>query len=103
MDITLIRYAKENFKQGDRIICSGRFGNNYRLFTDIKGTILYIEYYNNHIQNLLIEFDVFIDGHNGKTIGVTSDIQGKKGFCWWCNEFLSYKILKYRNLFGEEV
>lgn len=57
-------------KVGDRVILLKNFGKNIKGLT---GTIIY----NNGNLRWVIEFDEFMDGHDG-----TAECTGKNGYCW---------------------
>jgi hypothetical protein len=65
-------------KIGDRIKYTGQLGNRNKTFTDIKGKII-MTHEQGIYRNYLIEFNSFIDGHDG----VDDRITGKDGYCWW--------------------
>ena len=57
-----------------------------------RGTIIFIDR-NQFFEDLvLIEFDDYINGHDGYHYG--SDIEGKDGHCWWFPEENLIRIVK---------
>ena len=67
---------KHIFKVGDRIRCINGLGYYNPNVTGKVGTIIDI-----HGRFLLIEFDEYVNGHNG-----LYDVKGKDGYCWWLLE-----------------
>lgn len=66
------------FKIGDRVKYTEEAGDAEK--KNEIGTIINIDKSND--KTILIDFDNFIDGHNGNF----GKIQGKDGHCWWCEE-----------------
>lgn len=66
------------FKVGDRVKYTEEAGDAEK--KNEIGTLIYIK--NTNDVDYLIEFDNFVDGHDGNF----SYIKGKCGHCWWCEE-----------------
>lgn len=64
------------YKIGDRVIAIDEVG--HKEVIGIKGTIIYIDTSDN---TYLVEFDDYIDGHDGNRRRCK---RGKSGHCWWC-------------------
>jgi len=73
------------FKIGDRIkVIDSYDANNYIL--NKTGTIVVIHNDKTRSSEFLIEFDEFINGHDGRN-GYGTFYRGKKGHCWWLNSY----------------
>lgn len=86
------------FKVGDRVCCINGGANQNA--TDKIGTVIAEDESESYsLRNALIEFDEYIDGHDGNW-----EVTGKGGYCWWvpnktdCLTFLSPTIEKYLSL-----
>jgi hypothetical protein len=77
------------FKKGDRVIATVEVGD-MRLINAV-GTVLFIK----DNSNLSIQFDKFIDGHDGSDYEFLTGkyIEGKWGYCW----YVSPRFLKILN------
>lgn len=64
------------YKIGDRVIAIKEVGNDAKI--NVTGRIIDIDN-----DDYLVEFDEYINGHDGNLWGFKT---GKKGYCWWCKE-----------------
>jgi hypothetical protein len=69
----------KDIKVGTRVICSDYVGENNEI--DCTGRVIAVSSWD--IQVFCVEFDKFINGHNG----FNTKIKGKDGHCWWVGEY----------------
>lgn len=93
-----------SFNIGDRVavtdlgtVMQDDFGVEIKI--GYKGTIINflkvdVPWYSDEIIKFLVQFDEFIDGHDGSNAG---KISGKPGHCWWMRGNHDSNLIKWRD------